>query len=139
MGFRFGRFCGLALLAAGGICATSPSGAALPAADAKAAKVHHASVHHHRRHVPAKPVAGVAGAAPAAADTASSSPAPVPNEAVAAPIDDPAPQTSVAPSVFQLHYPPQGEGYTTGSSSQAMDDREAAKATGVEVKVPLPQ
>jgi hypothetical protein len=48
-------------------------------------------------------------------------------------------ETSVAPSVFQLHYPPQGEGYVTGSSPQAMDDHNAAKATGVQVTVPLQQ
>jgi hypothetical protein len=71
---------------------------------------------------------------------AAEEPAPVPNLAVDAPIDNTKQQqTEVEPSVFQLHYPPQGEGYVTGSSAQAMDDREAAKATGVEITVPLPQ
>ena len=138
MDHRFGRFYGLILLAAGCACGLSPAGAS-PQADGSAAPVHHASVRHHRRHTPVRPVAPLAAATPSAPATPVSSPAPVPNESVAAPIEDPAPQTSVAPSVFQLHYPPQGDGYTTGSSSQAMDDREAAKATGVEVKVPLPQ
>ena len=83
----------------------------------------------------ASPPAGGSAAAP----TPAVGPAPVPNESVAAPIEHGSTDASVAPSVFQLHYPPQGDGYTTGSSSQALDDREAARATGVEVKVPLPQ
>jgi hypothetical protein len=63
----------------------------------------------------------------------------VPNDSVSAPIPESSPETQVAPSVFQLHYPPQGEGYVNGSSPQAMDDRNAAKATGVQVTVPLQQ
>jgi hypothetical protein len=66
-------------------------------------------------------------------------PAPVPNLAVTPPVDNSHQETQVEPSVFQLHYPPQGDGYITGSSPQAMDDRTAAKATGVQVTVPLPQ
>ncbi len=109
----------------------APAAHAAPASHARHA-THHRS-HKHARLAPA-PAAPVAAAQPPAAG-----PAPVPDEAVRAPIDHATPETSVAPSVFQLHYPPQGDGYTTGSSSQALDDREAAKATGVEVKVPLPQ
>ncbi len=136
---RFGRLCWLVFLAAAAACGASRAGAAVLPGDPAAAPPHHAAVHHHRRHAAAKPAPIASGALPATPAAPTSSPAPVPNEAVAAPIDDPSPQTSVAPSVFQLHYPPQGDGYTTGSSSQAMDDREAAKATGVQVKVPLPQ
>ncbi len=106
-----------------------------------AATPRHASHRHTRHHAhteaavrPIQPQPKVAAATPPAAG-----PAPVPNEALSPPINDPAPQPSAAPSVFQLHYPPQGDGYVTGSSPQAMDDRNAAKATGVEVKVPLPQ
>ncbi len=77
--------------------------------------------------------------APAGTQASATTPAPVPNEAVTAPDDAANPHTDVAPSVFQLHYPPQGDGYVTGSSPQAMDDRNAAKATGVQMKVPLPQ
>lgn len=100
-----------------------------------------ASHRHARHHAHAQASAGLIQpqAKPAAATPPEAGPAPVPNEAVAAPINDPAPQPSAGPSVFQLHYPPQGDGYVTGSSPQALDDRDAAKATGVEVKVPLPQ
>ena len=94
--------------------------------------------HPHRahRHLPAAPPAQPADAARQADATA---PAPVPNEAVTPPLENKSPSANVAPSVFQLHYPPQGEGYVTGSSPQAMDDRNAAKATGVQATVPLPQ
>ena len=108
-----------------------------------AAPVHRSAAHHtgtrHRRHIPAPAAHPVADSPSQPAAPPASGPAPVPNEAVNAPIDNTQQETSVAPSVFQLHYPPQGDGYTRGSTSQALDDREAAKATGVEVKVPLPQ
>ena len=96
---------------------------------------HHARrSHRHPRtaSVPTQP------AAPTDQQASATTPAPVPNESVTPPIDHAAPSANVAPSVFQLHYPPQGEGYVTGSSSQAMDDRNAAKATGVEATIPLP-
>ena len=64
-------------------------------------------------------------------------PAPTPNDGVTAPVENADPKTDLQPSVFALHYPPQGDGYTTGSSPQAMDDRNAARATGVELTVPL--
>ena len=134
------RFAGLRCIAVlTAMVVGSVASASSPETPATGSHPQRAVPHHHRKHVAAKPPAPLASAAPAPAAAPTSSPAPVPNEAVNAPIDNPAPETSVAPSVFQLHYPPQGEGYTTGSSSQAMDDREAAKATGVEMKVPLPQ
>ncbi len=64
-------------------------------------------------------------------------PAPTPNDGVTAPVENADPKTDLQPSVFSLHYPPQGDGYTTGSSPQAMDDRNAARATGVQLTVPL--
>ncbi len=138
MKHRFAGLYGLAFLAAGCTCVATGAMASPPTTTAEAAPPHHVSVHHHRRHAATK-LPPLANAAPASPAPPASSPAPVPNEAVNAPIDDNTRETSVAPSVFQLHYPPQGDGYTTGSSSQAMDDREAAKATGVQMKVPLPQ
>ena len=77
-------------------------------------------------------------AAPAQRVASTTSPAPIPNESVSPP-DAPPPKAEISPRSFQLHYPPVGDGYVTGSSSQAMDDREAAKATGVQMTVPLPQ
>jgi hypothetical protein len=122
------------------------TGAALPrAADASdqaqptvAHHRHHAARHHHTSLAAGKNAAP-APVPTAAASTPASTPAPLPNESVSAPVPDKAPETSVQPSVFQLHYPPQGDGYVTGSSSQALDDRNAAKATGVQMTVPLPQ
>ncbi len=102
-----------------------------------AAPVHHA--HGRRHHHLASRIAPLPPAASAAPVGNGTSPAPVPNEAMSAPIDNTDKTASVAPSVFSLHYPPQGDGYVTGSSPQAMDDRNAAKATGVQAKVPLPQ
>ncbi len=66
-------------------------------------------------------------------------PAPMPDQAVTAPIDRSDQTTSLAPAVMQIHYPPQGDGYVSGSSAQAMDDREAAKVTGVLLRMPLGQ
>ena len=110
-------------------------------AAALAAQPQPGPAHHHRAHRTHHRVLATAPPAPAApVQTANAStPAPVPNEAVTPPLDHAAPSANVAPSVFQLHYPPQGEGYVTGSSPQAMDDRNAAKATGVQATIPLPQ
>jgi hypothetical protein len=98
-----------------------------------------APVHHTRHHVrTAKHDAPIAPlTAPTAVKPVADNTAPVPNEWVTAPIDNTDQDTSVAPAVMQIHYPPMGDGYTLGSSAQAMDDREAAKVTGVQVKVPL--
>jgi len=95
---------------------------------------------HHARHVrkadPATAAAKPASLPPAIAGT---EPAPVPNEAVNDVPPGQAPETRVTPSMLQLHYPSLGDGYVQGSSPQAMDDRNAAKAPGVEVQVPLKQ
>jgi hypothetical protein len=76
---------------------------------------------------------------PARAPVADPNAAPVPNENVTSPIDTSDQAASVAPAVMQIHYPPQGDGYVIGSSAQAMDDREAAKVTGVLMHIPLSQ
>jgi hypothetical protein len=97
---------------------------------------HH--VHHtrHSRHVarPATPAAPSAAQNTAAPGT---QPAPVPNENVEDVPPGQAPATHVTPSMLQLHYPNVGDGYIPGSSPSAMDDRNAAKAPGVEVQVPI--
>ncbi len=70
---------------------------------------------------------------------AGTEPAPVPDEAVSDVPPGQAPATRVTPGLLQLHYPNVGDGYVQGSSPQAMDDRNTAKAPGVEVQVPLKQ
>jgi len=94
---------------------------------------------HHARHVrkPDPTVAAKPASLPPA--IAGTEPAPVPNEAVNDVPPGQAPETRVTPSLLQLHYPSVGDGYVQGSSPQAMDDRNAAKAPGVEVQVPLKQ
>jgi hypothetical protein len=119
------------LFAMPAVAATQPGGA--PAAK-PAAHHHHAA--RHRRMAAATPIQPIAPQnRPSPTDTA----APVPNQAVTPPVDNSDQHTSVAPAVMQIHYPPMGDGYTNGSSAQAMDDREAAKVTGVQVHVPLGQ
>jgi len=93
--------------------------------------------HHHAVHSAVQPAPVVAARTTLPAPAVG--PAPVPNEGVTAPMPTQAGDPTVAPSVFALHYPPQGEGYVTGSSPQAMDDRNAAKVTGVQMTLPLTQ
>lgn len=95
----------------------------------------HAVRHRRVRHaalVPgsARPLAAAAPAEPGA-------PAPVPNEGVDPPHDPANPDTQVTPSLMSIHYPPVGEGYVQGSSPNAIDDRNTAKAPGVEMTVPI--
>jgi hypothetical protein len=98
----------------------------------------HAHVHHRAADRATASLQPLPPAAPV--DRPGTGPAPVPNLGVTPPVDNARQeQTEVQPSVFQLHYPSQGEGYVTGSSPQAMDDRNAAKATGVELTIPLKQ
>jgi len=114
--------------------ATTPPAAAKPAAKPAAHRHHHTA--RHRRMAQATPIQPIAPQSrPAPTETA----APVPNTAVTPPVDNADQHMSVAPAVMQIHYPPMGDGYTTGSSAQAMDDREAAKVTGLQVHVPLGQ
>jgi hypothetical protein len=96
--------------------------------------------HHHRpRHRrlsalgPVQPFTAPAG--PASADAS----APVPNPGITPPVDTADQSASLAPAVMQIHYPPQGDGYTSGSSAQAMDDHDAAKVTGLELRMPIGQ
>jgi hypothetical protein len=101
-------------------------------------KTHHAAHRHAtRRQAASNQVAPLTPAAHA--PVADASAAPVPNETVTAPIDNSDQTTSLAPAVMQIHYPPQGDGYVSGSSAQAMDDREAAKVTGLQAHIPLGQ
>ncbi len=125
--------CGLQILVAA--LAVCPAVAAPASSQASPARLHHTRRHHHA--LAAAPSAGPE--APAAQPANTTTAAPVPDEAVTPPVDNPSPSANLAPSVFQLHYPPQGDGYVTGSSPQAMDDRNAAKATGMQATVPLPQ
>ena len=120
-----------------GDVAPMPAAPAAPMPAAPAAPVHHARAHRHHASWHKPGVAPLA-AAPAQRVASTTSPAPIPNESVSPP-DAPPPKAEISPRSFQLHYPPVGDGYVTGSSSQAMDDREAAKATGVQMTVPLPQ
>ncbi len=125
------------------------AGLALPAAAEQAPAVNQAGApgvqarkptHHHVTHKP-RQSQQLALTRPATLPTPPApprvGPAPTPNDGVTAPVENPDPKTDLQPSVFSLHYPPQGDGYTTGSSPQAMDDRNAAKATGVQLTVPL--
>jgi hypothetical protein len=120
------------------LLATVLAQAAMADTPAPAHPVHRA---HHARHVrraapPPPPAAKAASLPPALAGT---EPAPVPDEAVSDVPPGQAPATRVTPSMLQLHYPNVGDGYVQGSSPQAMDDRNAAKAPGVEMQVPLRQ
>ncbi len=101
------------------------------------AKHHHARHHHHRHadHTAALQNLTRPPSPPVTARTQ----APIPDETVTAPASSSNPSPSVEPAVIQIHYPPMGDGYPLGSSPQAMDDREAAKVTGLEVKLPLGQ
>jgi hypothetical protein len=128
-----GTICALALAA--------PIALALPArADTAKTAPHPAHYHHHaahrRRMAAATKIQPLTPPArPAPTETA----APVPNQSITPPIDTADQSTTVTPAVMQIHYPPQGDGYTTGSSAQAMDDREAAKVTGIQMHMPLGQ
>jgi len=121
---RFG-----ALFGAAWLVAAAPDPAA-------AAPTHHARRLRHVHKAAPPPAPAAARVPPAIAGT---EPAPVPDEAVSDVPPGQAPATQVTPSLLQLHYPNLGDGYVQGSSPQAMDDRNTAKAPGVEVQVPLKQ
>ena len=115
--------------------------AALPAQADTIQSTHRHHVYHRGQHARRR----VATLAPISPQATTGKPAslettaPTPNEGVTAPIDQSDQETSMAPAVMQIHYPPMGDGYTNGSSAQAMDDREAAKVTGVQLRMPLGQ
>ncbi len=115
-----------------GVAFTAPA----LAGPAPSAPVAHHSRHHTRSATRQAAIAPLTTPGPATPAVDKNS-APVPNEWVTAPIDNTDQHTTFAPSVMQIHYPPQGDGYTLGSSAQAMDDREAAKVTGLLMKMPL--
>jgi len=99
---------------------------------------HHAR--HHAAHAKAaESLAPIERQTPKPTPISNEGAAPVPDEWVTAPTTPALTETEVAPAVLQIHYPPQGDGFPLGSSPQAMDDREAAKVTGVEMKLPIGQ
>ena len=63
--------------------------------------------------------------------------APTPDANLVPPAEYVPPTASVLPGTMQLHYPPVGEGYVPGSSSQSMDDARTAKVPGLTVHVPI--
>lgn len=149
--FMFGRFARSALLALVSSFAGAGSTYAQPASSAptasaaqpvtETARVTPPVRRHLRRHrrLASRSAPAIVPPAPQQQAAGAMMPAPVPNEGAVAPPDRASQRANVGPSVFQLHYPPQGDGYVTGSSPQAMDDRNASKATGVEMKIPLQQ
>ncbi len=108
-------------------------------ADPAQPATHHARHHHAARHQAAQALAPIERQTPKVEPASDKTAAPVPNEWVTAPMIPALTETEVAPAVLQIHYPPQGDGFPLGSSPQAMDDREAAKVTGLEMKLPLSQ
>ena len=124
-------------LMAGGAMADPADPAPNPAPDpaANSVRVHHTHHVHHRHHAATASLRPPP--APADHETADSQPAPVPNENVSDVPPGQAHATQVTPSLLQLHYPHVGDGYVQGSSPAAIDDRNAAKAPGVEMQMPL--
>lgn len=109
-----------------------------PPTAASAPHPHHPTTHRHwvRRHRLAS-TAPATSATPAPVPRPSYTAAPTPNANLLPPSGYVPPATSVEPGTMQLHYPPSGEGYVTGSSPQAMDDARTAKVPGVTLHVPL--
>jgi hypothetical protein len=95
---------------------------------------HHSHVLHHRRPLPPQPDTGTASQAPTPPAYSS---APTPDGNLLPPHEYIPPATSVVPGALQLHYPPSGNGYVTGSSPQALDDDRTAKVPGLTLHVPL--
>jgi hypothetical protein len=76
--------------------------------------------------------------APARRDPDSAfTPAPLPNDAMTAPISPVESRTHAEPTLFDLTREYRGDGYVYGSSPQGRDDRRSAHVPGVELKVPL--
>ncbi len=61
----------------------------------------------------------------------------MPDDQVTAPVAPEESRTHVSPTMFDLGTRYQGDGYTYGSSPQAMDDRRSAHVPGLSLKVPL--
>jgi hypothetical protein len=97
---------------------------------------HHARRGSHARHHTAPPPTNVEPQARAPTPPAFSE-APTPNDNLLPPHEYIPPATAVVPGTLQLHYPPSGNGYVTGSSPQALDDDRTAKVPGVTLHVPL--
>jgi hypothetical protein len=117
------------------LCLHTPPARAQQAAQPTSAP-HHARrhrAHHHADNLPAPQPHQDVAVSPALPG----SPAPVPDEATLPPTHESSPSTNVSPAIMGLHYPEVGNGYVPGSSPQAMDDKNAASAGGVQVTVPL--
>ena len=127
----------IAAVSLASLLATGPARAATPTGT-PARTTQHAPHVHHRHHsstAAARPL--VAPVPTADRATAGTQPAPIPNENVPDVPPGQAPATQVTPSLLQLHYPHVGDGYVQGSSPSAIDDRNTAKAPGVEMQMPL--
>jgi hypothetical protein len=124
----------LLLLAAAAPAQSSPQPSPLASPDPGPHKAHPAPAKHRptAKRAP-QPFALRQGGTPGPAFTA----APVPNTAATAPVSPTESRTHAEPTLFDLGTKYTGDGYVYGSSPQAMDDRRAQKAPGVEVKVPL--
>jgi hypothetical protein len=99
---------------------------------------HHPRRHSHvTRHHAAPPPAQRTESETRAPTPPAYSEAPTPDSNLLPPHEYIPPDTSVVPGTLQLHYPPSGNGYVTGSSPQALDDDRTAKVPGLTLHVPL--
>ena len=63
--------------------------------------------------------------------------APTPDLQIAVPAERPAPAVAVRPEILQEHVVPTGQGYTYGSTPEAIQNSNTAKAPGVGMTVPI--
>jgi hypothetical protein len=102
------------------------------------ARVAHHRHHHHRR--PTHDLAALPPAPVPAPDPNAPAPAPVPNVDATPPQKIlPPDRASLEPGNLQLHFPPVGEGFLPGSSSEQMDNERAPVVPGVSIEIPLSQ
>jgi hypothetical protein len=115
--------------------------APLPAQPAASTKRHLITHHHRYRHHTRVRVAHVAPPpAVTRPDPNALAEAPVPNENIGPPNDDPPPNVpSLHPGNLQLHFPNLGDGYLPASDSATMDNEHAPTVPGLTVRVPLTQ
>ena len=100
---------------------------------------HRVSHHRRYRHRTHLRVARTA-APPAHPDPNALASAPVPNENIGPPRDDPPPNVPyLHPGNLQLHFPNLGDGYLPASDSATMDNEHAPTVPGLTVRVPLTQ
>lgn len=63
--------------------------------------------------------------------------APTPNPDIGPPDARPPPAISVQPELLQQHVTPTGQGYTYGSTPEAIQNADTAKAPGVGIDIPV--